>query len=243
MKFYTANETSLLAIQGPLSSACLQKLTANSLSNMNFMQSRLETLANVPNCRITRCGYTGEDGFEVVLKASETEQVVTNLLKFNKNIIKLAGLGVRDSLRLEAGLCLYGRDIDDKINPVEASLSWVLSKKRQKLANYPGAQKINSVLVSGTNMARVGLLLLEKCPIPRYNYKIYNDAFEEVGYITSGSFSPILKVNIAMGYVLNRYTKDGSQLLVQMRDNYYRGQIKKLPFIKTNYYFVKNVTQ
>jgi aminomethyltransferase len=112
------------------------------LDQLYFMTTSVATVCGVPNCRITRCGYTGEDGVEVSVPPSAAADIVDKLLESSKGALKLAGLGARDSLRLEAGLCLYGNDMDETINPIEASLAWLVAKRRRTAADFPGAANI-----------------------------------------------------------------------------------------------------
>lgn len=137
-------ERGLLAVQGPLMASLLQPHIDISLKNLYFMTTSLATVCGVPNCRVTRCGYTGEDGVEISVPPQEAGDIVEKLLDSSKGALKLAGLGARDSLRLEAGLCLYGNDMDEKTNPVEASLSWLVAKCRRTTADFPGAPNILS---------------------------------------------------------------------------------------------------
>lgn len=132
----------LLAIQGPLMMAVLQPHVDIFLDQLYFMTTSVATVCGVPNCRITRCGYTGEDGVEVSVPSDAAPDIVQKLLESSKGSLKLAGLGARDSLRLEAGLCLYGSDMDESINPVEASLAWLVAKRRRLTADFPGAKNI-----------------------------------------------------------------------------------------------------
>jgi aminomethyltransferase len=135
-------ERGLLAIQGPLMMSILQPHVDIPLDQLYFMTTSVATVCGVPNCRITRCGYTGEDGVEVSVPPSAAADIVDKLLESSKGALKLAGLGARDSLRLEAGLCLYGNDMDETINPIEASLAWLVAKRRRAAADFPGAANI-----------------------------------------------------------------------------------------------------
>lgn len=135
-------ERGLLAIQGPLMMSILQPHVDISLAQLYFMTTSVATVCGVPNCRITRCGYTGEDGVEVSVPPDAAADIVNQLLDSSKGALKLAGLGARDSLRLEAGLCLYGNDMDEGKNPIEASLAWLVAKRRRLTADFPGAENI-----------------------------------------------------------------------------------------------------
>lgn len=135
-------ERGLLAIQGPMMMSILQPHVDIPLDQLHFMTTSKATVCGVPNCRITRCGYTGEDGVEVSVPPEAAADIVEKLLASSKGALKLAGLGARDSLRLEAGLCLYGNDMDENVNPIQASLAWLVAKRRRNLADFPGAANI-----------------------------------------------------------------------------------------------------
>lgn len=135
-------ERGLLAIQGPLMMSILQPHVDIPLNLLYFMTTSVATVCGVPNCRITRCGYTGEDGVEISVPPEAAADIVEKLLVSSKGALKLAGLGARDSLRLEAGLCLYGNDMDENKNPIEASLAWLVAKRRRLAADFPGAENI-----------------------------------------------------------------------------------------------------
>ncbi|KAJ9578120.1 hypothetical protein L9F63_025021, partial [Diploptera punctata] len=220
----------------------LQPLTDVDLSELYFMDSTLATVAGVPRCRITRCGYTGEDGVEISLPADEAVKVVEMLLASEVAPVKPAGLGARDSLRLEAGLCLYGNDIDHTTTPVEAGLSWVVAKRRRTTADFPGASVIIDQLRDGPGKKRVGII--SRGPPARSDAPVLasTDSTQEdiVGYITSGSPSPSLGGNIAMGYVRTEMSKIGTKVLLKVRDKRVEGIVCKLPFVPTKYYIRKD---
>ena len=146
----------LLALQGPESAKILERLTGDSLSGMDFMTGRSAKI-DLVNCFLSRCGYTGEDGFEILVPTSEVERIAKDLLA--NSSVKLAGLGARDSLRLEAGMCLYGHDLNEKTTPVEASLSWLIGKSRKESGGFPGFAKIIDQLSKGPDVRRVGLIV------------------------------------------------------------------------------------
>ncbi len=138
----------LLAVQGPLMMSILQPHVDIPLNQLYFMTTSVSTVCGVPNCRVTRCGYTGEDGVEISVPPEAAADIVEKLLNSSNGALKLAGLGARDSLRLEAGLCLYGNDMDEKINPIEASLAWLVAKRRREAADFPGATNILNGMTS-----------------------------------------------------------------------------------------------
>ncbi|CAH1103973.1 unnamed protein product [Psylliodes chrysocephalus] len=233
IKFYEPNEKSLLALQGPKAADALKKLTDVDISKLYFMNTIIGTVADVRECRITRCGYTGEDGFEISIPAPETQKVVTALL--NNENVKLAGLGARDSLRLEAGLCLYGNDINAETTPVEGALTWLVSKRRRELKNFPGANLILKQIKEGSTIKRIGLIS-QSGPPARQGAVILSKEGEELGKITSGCPSPSLGKNIAMGYVKTSSSKLGTSVNLKIRDKVYEAAVSKMPFVKSNYY-------
>ena len=152
---------------------------------------------------------------------------------------KLAGLGARDTLRLEAGLCLYGNDIDDTKTPVEAGLSWLIHKRRRDEKNFPGASIILKQLNEKPEIKRVGLKMLnDNGPSARQHMKIFDEK-NEIGEVTSGCLSPSIKQNISMGYVTNKASKIGTKILVEIRNKKHDAEIVKLPFVPTRYFQMK----
>lgn len=238
IEFLKPADQSLIALQGPTAVAALAKVaTAVDLKLLYFMNTLVTDVAGVANCRITRCGYTGEDGVEISVPSAKIEHVTESLLQQTQQQVKMAGLGARDSLRLEAGLCLYGSDIDAKTTPIEAALAWLVSKRRRSEENFPGAACINQQLKNGVERRRVGLQLLatNKPPPARAGVEIYKDQ-EKVGCITSGCPSPSLNINIAMGYIQEQCKKPGTKIQLKIRDRFYDGEVTKMPFVATNYY-------
>lgn len=237
IEFLTSADQSLIALQGPTAVQALAQLTSTDLSKLYFMNTLVTEVAGVQNCRVTRCGYTGEDGVEISIPSEQVEQVTNALLQQTREQVKMAGLGARDSLRLEAGLCLYGSDIDSKTSPIEAALAWLVAKRRRAEENFPGAHVINQQLKSGVQRRRIGVIMdtSAKPPPARAGVEIYKDS-QKVGHITSGCPSPSLGVNIAMGYIQEQYKQTGSAVQLKIRDRFYDAQIVKMPFVKTNYY-------
>lgn len=233
INFYKCNERGLVALQGPKSQEVLKQLSDIDLSQLYFMNSTKATLANVADCRISRCGYTGEDGFEISIPANHQVKLVETLLQ-NSNV-KLAGLGARDSLRLEAGLCLYGNDINQKTTPVEAALTWLISKARRQRGDFPGSEIILDQIKNGSKIKRVGIVL-SKGPPARQGAVILDKDETQIGEVTSGCPGPSLGKNVAMGYVPSDKSKTGTQLLLKIRDKIYEGVVTKMPFVKSNYY-------
>ncbi|KDR19910.1 aminomethyltransferase, mitochondrial [Zootermopsis nevadensis] len=238
LRFLDPDERALLAVQGPDTAKVLQPLTDVDLSHLYFMESTLATVAGVSGCRITRCGYTGEDGVEISIPADQAVKVAELLLASEVALVKPAGLGARDSLRLEAGMCLYGNDIDHTITPVEAGLSWLVAKRRRTTADFPGATVITDQLRDGPKRKRVGLT--SRGPSARAGAAVLDltDTSDDdiVGYVTSGCPSPSLGGNIAMGYVRSELAKSGTKVLLRVRDKRVEATVCKLPFVTSKYY-------
>ena len=170
--FFTPSERSLIALQGPKSPEVLQSITNVTLKDLYFMNTTTAIVDDVQDCRVTRCGYTGEDGFELSIPSTRVNKVAKTILR-NSNV-KLAGLGARDSLRLEAGLCLYGNDMTEQISPIEAGLTWLVAKARRESRGFPGADIIVDQIKNGCPRKRVGFVL-ESGPPARHNTLVFND--------------------------------------------------------------------
>jgi len=228
-KYFLKSDLSLIALQGPKSAEILEKLILG-ISNLKFMTGNNFTFEGT-NLYITRSGYTGEDGFEISIPNNKVEKLI-DLLIANK--VKPVGLGARDTLRLEAGLCLYGHDLNEKINPVEANLKWAIAKKRKEEGGFNGWEKIKNLLTSGSQKIRVGILPEGKV-IARENTKIFSSDNEEIGYVTSGTFGPSVNAPVAMGYVSPKFGEIGTIIKLEIRGKKYSGKVSKLPFYKKNY--------
>jgi len=219
----------LLALQGPKAASYLQTLTSFDLQKLTFGTSAFVPLEGF-NLHVARGGYTGEDGFEISIPPSETIDVAKLL---SKSPVQLTGLGARDSLRLEAGMCLYGNDLDEDTSPVEAGLSWVIGKARKETGKFIGAEGVREHLKNGPPRRRVGFVI-DGAPA-RQGAKIFSGD-EHIGTITSGIPSPTLNKNIAMGYVKNGMHKKGTELEVEVRNRRRKAIVTPMPFIKTNYW-------
>ena len=228
-------ELSLLAIQGPKAAAILEKVI-NGVSNLNFMNGNWFKYLN-ENIYITRSGYTGEDGFEISIKDKEVEVFTEKLIKEGANLI---GLGARDTLRLEAGLCLYGHDMDINKSPVEANLKWAISKNRIVSGGFIGFEKIKSQMKDGVKKIRVGIKPEGKI-IAREKTVILTEDNKNIGEITSGTFGPSVKAPVAMGYVENSFSGVDTKVFLEVRGKKYPASISNLPFYKKNY--VKGVSK
>ena len=220
----------LLALQGPKAEKILNKIIPG-VSEMTFMTLK-SFKWNGTNLMISRSGYTGEDGFEISIEGQHAIPFANELLK-DKNVA-LIGLGARDSLRLEAGLCLYGHDLNEDTTPVEANLKWVISKNRRHEKGFSGAETILSQITEGTEKVRVGIKPDGKAPL-REGALLFNANDEEIGYVTSGCFAPSLKSPIAMGYINSEYIDTKKIIKAKQRDKFFPCKIAKLPFIKPNY--------
>lgn len=240
----------LIALQGPLSEEILTRVLVQpesvKLKEMYFGQSRfikirLGGMEVSSDLLVSRAGYTGEDGFEISIPGEETVAVTEALLQSaTKEKLQLAGLGARDSLRLEAGMCLYGHDLDDSTTPVEAGLGWVIGKDRRVEGGFHGADVILSQLVPkskggvGVERRRIGLVV-EGAPA-REGSDIVDEKGEKIGNVTSGCPSPSLGKNVAMGYVKDGFHKSGTEVGVVVRGKQRKAKVTKMPFVPSKYY-------
>ena len=228
-------DVALLALQGPKAHEVLAEI-APSTSEMTFMTAK-QLVINGIDCFITRSGYTGEDGFEISLLAKDAEELAKLLLS---NVeVEWVGLGARDSLRLEAGLSLYGHELDNDHSPVESSLNWALSKVRrtggERQGGYLGDDIIMSHLNDGSESKVVGLQPEGRMPV-RDGALIEDDLGNEVGKVTSGGFGPSLEKPIAIARVETHYIENQSKLFALVRGKKIAVEIVRLPFVKQNYY-------
>ena len=219
---------SLIALQGPKAKDVLGKVVSN-ITNLKFMNGGEFEYDN-SNIYITRSGYTGEDGFEISLDNKKAEKFVDQLINHGA---KLIGLGARDTLRLEAGLCLYGNDLDEKTSPIEANLKWAIPKSRVD-SDYPGSNIIKKQIDDGVKTLRVGIKP-ETRVIARGNTKIFDQNDKEIGKVTSGTFGPSVECSIAMGYVENNYSPTNTKIFLEVRGKKVPANVCDLPFYKKNY--------
>ncbi|CAM6123379.1 unnamed protein product [Calypogeia fissa] len=232
--WHVHDERALLAVQGPLAAPTLQKLTKADVSQIYFGDFKFLDV-NGSETYVTRTGYTGEDGFEISVPNEDAVALAKAFLEKSEGGIRLCGLGPRDSLRLEAGLCLYGNDLEQHITPIEAGLAWTVGKRRRTEANFPGAEIILKQLKDGPTKRRVGLTIGPGAPA-RSHTEILNADGKVIGEVTSGGFSPCLKKNIAMGYVESGNHKAGTNVKVNVRGKANDAVITKMPFVPTTYY-------
>ena len=230
-------DRALLALQGPQAVSALQRLLPG-VEQLVFMTG-MATVWQGADLYVTRSGYTGEDGFEISLPAHAADAFARTLLAQPE--VKPIGLGARNSLRLEAGLCLYGNDIDTTTTPVEANLNWAMQKVRRtggaRAGGFPGAEKVLAQL-DGTNPAqrlRVGLVGLERVPV-REHVELYNDAGQKVGEVTSGLLAPTADQPVALAYVQAEYAASGTRLNAMVRGKAVPMQVSPLPFVPNRYY-------
>jgi len=227
-------DRSLVAMQGPKAAEVLQKGVDVDLSGLKFMNGQIMNVFGIENCRVTRCGYTGEDGFEISVDSSKVESLVESYLGSDPDS-KLAGLGARDTLRLEAGLCLYGNDIDETTTPVEATLLWTVAKRRRAERNFPGANIIVPQIKAKPDRKRVGIM--SQGPPIRGGAIVYNTDGTEIGKVTSGCPSPSLGCNVAMAYVNKEFAKNGTSLLFKRSKKEIECKVSKMPFTPAHYYY------
>ena len=224
-------DRALIALQGPKAVEVLAGFVADA-AELAFMSSMTVAIAGA-ECRISRCGYTGEDGFEISLQADQAESFVRALLAHE--LVKPIGLGARDTLRLEAGLCLYGHDIDEKTSPIEAALEWSIGKRRRQGGGFPGDERIQAELSGRLERRLTGLTLEGRAPA-REGCEIAALDGRIIGRVTSGSFAPSLGKPIALGYVPPDYADPGTPLNIVIRGKSYPAAVAALPFVPHRYY-------
>ncbi|RAN38294.1 glycine cleavage system aminomethyltransferase GcvT [Hyphomonas pacifica] len=224
-----ADDRILFALQGPKAVDVMSDFFpgCEELKFMHHMPFEL----NGTSCIVSRCGYTGEDGFEVLVKPEAGLPLVNEMLTDER--VKPIGLGARDSLRLEAGLCLYGHDMDPTRDPVEADLAWVIQKVRRERADFPGAERILKARTEGTAEKRVGIRPLERAPA-REGTMIQVDG-QPVGIVTSGGFGPSVDHPVAMGYVRSDLAGPGTKIDLMVRGKARPAEVVSLPFVPHNY--------
>ncbi|TEW55287.1 glycine cleavage system aminomethyltransferase GcvT [Psychromonas sp. RZ22] len=229
-------DRALLAIQGPKAVSVLAALNP-SVNNMVFMDAEKMQLVGV-ECYVSRSGYTGEDGFEISVPAAQAEQLARELLSADE--VEWIGLGARDSLRLECGLCLYGHDLDETTTPVEASLLWGISKARRadgvRAGGFPGSNLIlEQIATKNISRKRVGLIGKTKAPV-RQGVKLFDANDNEVGIVTSGTFGPSIGIPVAMAYVTTVNAVIGTEIFAEVRGKKLAMTVEKMPFVAQSYY-------
>jgi aminomethyltransferase len=224
-------DRALIALQGPLAAQVLAR-HANGAEELPFMGSGIFDVGRT-TATVSRSGYTGEDGFELSVPAADAERVAQTLL--DEPEVAPAGLGARDTLRLEAGLCLWGHDIDETTTPVEAGLAWAIAKRRREQGGFPGADIVRRQIADGPSRVRVGIKLEGKAPA-RENTQIADASGAAIGTVTSGGYGPTVGGPIAMGYVDAAHTTPGTEVALSVRNTALKARVVKLPFVPHRYF-------
>ena len=230
VKLQPAPERALLAVQGPAAVEAVSKLSppVARLAFMSGMRARIGGF----DCHVSRSGYTGEDGFEISVAAENAADLAKLLLA--QDGVQPIGLGARDSLRLEAGLCLYGHDIDETTTPIEAALAWSIQKRRRVEGGFPGAARIQDELANGPKRKRVGIKPDGKAPA-REGTEILALLGDKLGTITSGGFGPSVNGPVAMGYVAADYASTGTPVNLMVRGKALSAAVAPMPFVPHRY--------
>lgn len=220
----------LIALQGPAAETVLASHCPQAV-DLKFMETCLADVDGVP-CRLSRLGYTGEDGFEISVPEAEAARLTSLLLEHED--CALAGLGARDSLRLEAGLCLYGNDIDQNTTPIEASLGWAIQKRRKEEGGFPGAAIIQEQLAKGAPRKLVGIRPDGRAPA-RSHVEVQTAEGTTIGEVTSGCFGPTVGGPVSMGYIDAAYADPGTEVSLIVRGKANPAKVTALPFVTQNY--------
>ena len=223
-------DRALVAVQGPAAENVVGDLCP-AAREMTFMQTMVAEISGV-ECRISRLGYTGEDGFEISIPEDKAIEVCRAFLAHDD--CEPVGLGARDSLRLESGLCLYGNDIDNSTSPVEASLTWAMQKRRREEGGFPGAARIQRDLADGVAKKLVGIKPTGRAPA-RAGVEVQDMDGTPIGTITSGGFGPTVGAPVAMGYVTTAHSTPGQKINLIIRGKAQPAEIAALPFVTQNY--------
>ena len=225
-------DRALVALQGPKAAEVTARFVPGA-DEQDFM-SYMEAEINGVTCYISRCGYTGEDGHEISIPADKADEICRLLLAEPE--VEAIGLGARDSLRLEAGLCLYGHDITTETTPIEGSLQWSIGKRRREEGGFPGAEKIIGQLADGNvERKRVGILPTGRAPA-REGTEILDANDNVIGVVTSGGFGPTFGGPVAMGYVTSENASDGTEIFLQVRKKKLEAKVANMPFVPQRYY-------
>ena len=228
-KYELRKDLSLIALQGPESERILESIV-KGVKELKFMNGNYFRFQE-KEIYVTRSGYTGEDGFEISV-LNENAERFTKLL--SDKGAKPIGLGARDTLRLEAGLCLYGHELNQDINPIQANLKWAISKRRREEGGFKGWENIKNDLLNGVSKKRVGIKPSGRI-IAREGTKIFSSSGEEIGVVTSGTFGPSVNAPVAMGYIQSKFANVDNKILLEVRGKKHEGVVSKLPFYKKSY--------
>jgi aminomethyltransferase len=231
VKLLATDQRALIALQGPAAAAVLARHAPDAAA-MPFMTGRSMRFDGI-ECHVTRSGYTGEDGYEISVKSIRVRAIAERLLGHSE--VKLVGLGARDSLRLEAGLCLYGHDTDLTTSPVEAGLAWSIGKRRREQGGFLGAARVLHELRQGPSRMRVGVLVEGRIPA-REGAAILSVDAAEIGKVTSGGFGPTVGAPIAMGYVHRDHAAPETRVLVRVREKQLPAHVVSMPFVPHRYH-------
>ncbi len=223
-----SDQTSLLAIQGPKAADALQSLTEIDLASMEYYSFKKGVFAGVDNVLISATGYTGAGGFEIYFENKYADQIWDAIFEAGKPYgIKPIGLGARDTLRLEMGFCLYGNDINDETSPIEAGLGWITKFTK----NFTNSEALLVQKEAGIKNKLVGFEMIDR-GIPRHDYPIVDENGNAIGKVTSGTQSPSLQKAIGMGYVNKEFSKEGTEIYIDIRNNKIKAKVVKFPFYK-----------
>ncbi len=230
IKLDIMNDRALLALQGPASGEVMARLSPDAAA-LSFMTAR-STRMGAFDCHVSRSGYTGEDGFEISVR--DTSAVALTQLLLSDERVQPIGLGARDSLRLEGGLCLYGHDIDTTTSPIEAGLAWSIQKRRRAEGGFPGAARIQAELANGPSRRRVGIRPEGRAPA-REGTEILSASGAKIGVVTSGGFGPTVNGPVAMGYVAASHAKPGTPVQLMVRGKPMPASVVAMPFAPHRY--------
>jgi aminomethyltransferase len=230
IKLEVMADRALLALQGPAAGAVVATLSADAAA-LGFMTAR-STRLGAFDCHVSRSGYTGEDGYEI--SVPEKSAVALARLLMSDDRVQPIGLGARDSLRLEAGLCLYGHDIDTTTSPIEAGLAWSIQKRRRVEGGFPGAARIQQELKDGPSRVRIGIRPDGRAPA-REGTDIVDGNGAKIGIITSGGFGPTINAPVAMGYVARDFAKPGTAIQLMVRGKPLPATVVAMPFAPHRY--------
>ncbi|MEJ5994726.1 glycine cleavage system aminomethyltransferase GcvT [Pedobacter sp. Du54] len=223
-----SDQTSLLAIQGPKAADALQSLTDIDLASMEYYSFKKGVFAGIDNVLVSATGYTGAGGFEIYFENQYAEKIWEAIFKAGQAYgIKPIGLGARDTLRLEMGFCLYGNDINDETSPIEAGLGWITKFTK----NFTNSEGLLAQKEAGIKNKLVGFEMIDR-GIPRHDYPIVDEHGNVIGKVTSGTQSPSLQKAIGMGYVSKEFSKEGTEIYIDIRNNKVKAKVVKFPFYK-----------
>jgi aminomethyltransferase len=221
-----SDKTSLLAVQGPLAVEALQPLTGMNLSGMEYYTFSKGKFAGCDNVLVSATGYTGAGGFEIYFENQYANKIWDAVFRSGASLgIKPAGLGARDTLRLEMGFCLYGNDIDDTTSPLEAGLGWITKFTKP----FTNSENLLKQKTNGVTRKLIGFEMIDR-GIPRNGYEIVDASGGIIGRVTSGTQSPSLQKAIGMGYVQKEFSKEGSEIYIKIRDKSLKANVVKIPF-------------